>query len=150
MEFGGQRFHLLARLPESAGAVDFLRRQAQLFFHRHLRGDTAACFVFTESARAESLELLLRRAPYNHDAVEMFVDTRFDEQRGFDKRGVARAVALPFIELAEDQFRDARMHDGVEPIKLRAILENQRGQLGAVTRPWSSVIVRPNSRRTSS
>src|SRR5258708_8551185 len=104
---------------------------AQLLFHRHLRSDAAAGFVFTKATRGESIELLFRPAPCDHQAVEMFVDAGLDEQCRFDKRRVARSVALPFVELANDSFRDSRVDDGIEPIEFGAIGENQRGELGA-------------------
>ncbi len=62
----------------------------------------------------------------------MLMNAGLNEQRGFDKRGVARAIALPFVELAKDNFCDARVDDGIEPVELGAIGENQRRELGAV------------------
>src|SRR5258708_17492915 len=104
---------------------------AQLLFHRHLRSDAAAGFVFTKATRGESIELLFRPAPCDHQAVEMFVDAGLDEQCRFDKRRVARSVALPFVELANDSFRDSRVDDGCEPIEFGALGDNHRVKLCA-------------------
>jgi len=36
--------------------------------------------------------LLFRRAPSHHEAVQVFVNAGFDQERGFDEGGVARAA----------------------------------------------------------
>lgn len=131
-QFGRQRFDLLASLFEGPGTVDLLRGMTQLLFHRHLRGDTAARFLFAEAARKEAFELLLRAAPGDDKAVKMFVHAGLDEQGGFDERGVARAVALPFVELAGNHFTDPRVNNGVETLEFGAILEHNRSKLGTV------------------
>jgi len=53
-----------------------------------------------------------------------FVDAGFDEQRRFDEDGVADAAAPPDLELAKDDFGDARVHDGVEAVQLGTIRED--------------------------
>lgn len=132
MKLGGQCFHLLTGLFEGAGAVDFLRGVTQFPCYGHLRGDAAAGFVFAHAARRQALQLLLGAAPRNHESIKMFVHAGLDEQRRFDKRGVMRPVALPFVELAQNRFGDTRVDDGVQAREFRAICEYQSSKLGAV------------------
>jgi len=48
-----------------------------------------AGFSFAEAAgSSQSLELLFRLTPRNHQAIQFFVNAGFDEQRGFHKSGV--------------------------------------------------------------
>src|SRR5882762_5539086 len=100
-ELGGERFDLAARRFERAGTVDFFRGEKKFFFHGKLRGDAPAGFAFAEAAREKALELLFRRAPGDHQAVEFFVNARFDQQRGFDENRIANPGALPGLGLAE-------------------------------------------------
>ena len=123
-EFAGQRFDLAAGLFKRAGAVDLFGGEAQLFLDGELRSNAAAGFCFGEAASEEALKLLLRLAPGNHEAIQIFVNAGFDQERGFDEGGIAHAATLPFVELAEDDFGDARMDDGVEAIEFGAIVEN--------------------------
>src|SRR5260370_12400659 len=131
-ELGGQRFDLAAGFLEGAGTVDFLGSEKQFFLDGKLGGDAAAGFGFAEAARDEALELLLRRAPGNHEAIQFIVNAGFDEERGFHKSGVARAAALPFVELTEDDFCDAGIDDGVEAVPFGAIVENDGAEFCAV------------------
>jgi hypothetical protein len=123
-ELGGESFDLAARFLERAGTVDFLGGETQLFLDRKLGGNAAAGFCFGEAASEEALKLLLRLAPGNYEAIQIFVNAGFDQERGFDEGGIAHAATLPFVELAEDDFGDARMDDGVEAIEFGAIVEN--------------------------
>ncbi len=79
-----------------------------------------------------TLELLLRLAPGNHQAIQFFVNTGFDQKGGFHQGGVAHAAPLPFLELTEDDLGDARMDDGVEAVELGAIVENDGAEFCAV------------------
>ena len=123
-ELGSESFDLPAGFLERAGTVDLLGGEAQFFLDRKLGGDAAAGFGFREAASEEALDLLLRRAPGDHEAIQIFVNAGFDQERGFDEGGIAHAATLPFVELAEDDFGDARMDDGVEAIEFGAIVEN--------------------------
>src|SRR5205814_262357 len=107
----------------------------QLFLDRKLRGHAAERFGFTEAPREEALELLLRRAPGDHQPIEFFVNAGFDDQRGFDESRIANAASPPGLELAENNFGDSRVHDGVEAIELGLIREDNRAKLCAVHAP---------------
>src|ERR1700719_4208489 len=128
-ELGRESFDLAASFLEGAGTVDFFGGEAQFFVDGKLRGDAAACFGFPEAPRDEALELLFRPAPGNHEAIQLLVNTGFDQKSGFHKGGVARAATLPFLELTEDDFRDARMNDGVEAVESGAIGKDDGAEL---------------------
>ena len=106
---------------ERAGTVDFLGGQTQFFLDGKLGGDAAESFGFAEAAGDEAFELLFRGAPCDHEAIQFLVNAGFDQERSFHKGGVARAVTLPFLELTDDDFGDARMDDGVEVVESGAI-----------------------------
>ena len=131
-QFRGERLNLPAGLLERAGTIDLFRGQTEFFLGRHLSGNPAAGFRFAEAARGQALDLLLGFAPGNDEAVEISVNARFDEQRGFDERGVTLALACPFIKLAEDDFGDTGVDDGVQAVKFRAIGENECGKFRAI------------------
>jgi hypothetical protein len=131
-KFAGQRLDLAARFFEGPGAIDFLGGEAQFFLDGELGGNTAAGFRFAEAARDEAFELLLGGAPDDHQAIELFVDAGFDEQRRLDEDGIADTGAPPDLELAEDDFGDARVHDGVETVQLGAICEDHSTEFRAV------------------
>jgi hypothetical protein len=131
-ELRGERFHLMASLFERSRTIDFFGSQPQFLPDRHLGGNPAASFRFAKTARRESLELLRRFAPSDDEAIEFFVNAGFHEKRSFDKCSVARALAGPFVELAQDGLGDSRMDDGVQAVEFRAIGKNERSQLGAV------------------
>src|SRR5438132_2618475 len=92
-------------------------------------------FGFPEAPREEALELLLRRAPGVHQPIELLVNAGFDEQRGFDESRIVNAASPPCLELAENNFGDSRVHDGVEAIELGLIREDNRAKLCAVHAP---------------
>jgi hypothetical protein len=127
-KLAGESLDLEARLLQRAGAVDFLGGETQLFRNGKLGGDAAASFGFAKVTGNEALELLLRLAPGNYQAIEFFVNAGFDQKSGFHKGGVARAGALPFDELTEDDFGNARMDDGVETVEPGAIVENDSAE----------------------
>lgn len=127
-----QRLHLLASLFERAGTVDFLRCMTQFFFHWQLCRNAAPRFVFAEATSRQTLKLLFRTAPSDHQPIEMFVYAGFDEQRSFDKCRVARAFALPFVELPQDNLRDPWMDNGVEPVEFGVIGKDQRAEFASV------------------
>ena len=104
----------------------------QLLFHRQLRGDAAADFVFSHATCSQALQLLLGAAPRNQESVKMFVHAGLDQQRRLDEGGVTCPIALPFVELAEDGFGDAWVDDGVQACEFRAIREHESAKLGAV------------------
>ena len=131
-EPGGEGFDLMASLFEGAGAVDFFGGETEFFFDGELGGDAAAGFGFAEATRNKTLELLPRLAPGDDEAVQIFVNTGFDEEGGFDERSVAHASALPVFELAEDDFGNARMDDGVEVVELGTVVEDNGAEFGAV------------------
>src|ERR1700694_3801933 len=131
-EFDGEGFKLAAGFFEGAGAVDFLGSETQFFFDGELSGDAAAGFRFTEATREEAVELLLGFAPGDDQAIKFFVDAGFDEECGLYEGRGACALALPFVEFAEDDFRDARMDDGVQTVELGAVAEDDGAELGAV------------------
>jgi hypothetical protein len=109
---------------ERSGAIDFFGGETKFFLDGELGGDAAAGFDFAETTRDEALELLLRLTPGDYEAVEFFVNTGLDQERGFDERWVAHTTPLPFVELAEDDFRNARVDDGVEAVEPGAVVED--------------------------
>src|SRR5258707_7581693 len=131
-ELGGERFDLAARRFERAGTVDFFGGEKKFFFDGKLGGDAPAGFAFAEAAREKALELLFRRTPGDYEAVEFFVNARFDQQRGFDENRIANPGALPGLELAENSFSDARMDDGVEAVEFGAIVEDDGAEFYAI------------------
>jgi hypothetical protein len=125
-------------LLERAGAVDSLGGETQLFRDGKLGGDAAASFGFAKATGNEALELLFRLAPGNDQTIEFLVNAGFDQKSGLHKSGVACAGPLPFGELTEDDFGDARMDDGVETVEPGAIVENDGAEFRAVnTTAWS-------------
>src|SRR5712692_10395998 len=133
-KLGGESFDLAAGFFERAGTVDFLGGRRNIKNERKLGGDAATGFDFTETTREKALDLLLGMAPGDHQAVETFVNAGFDQQGGFDEDRVADSGAPPHLELAEDDFRDARMDDGVEAVELSAVGEDDGAELCAVDR----------------
>jgi hypothetical protein len=131
-EFASQRCDLAAGLFERSGAVDFLSGEAQLFLDGKLGRDTPAGFRFAQAASEEALDLLLGFAPDDHQAIELLVDAGFDKKRRFDENRVAHAGAPPHLELAKDDFGDARVHDGVEPVQLGAIRKDHGTEFRAI------------------
>ena len=97
-----------------------------------LGGDAAAGFDFAHAASEEAFELLGGSAVGDHESIEMFGETGFDEQSGFDEDGVAKGGALPRIELQEHGLLDARMENGVETSESAGVGEYDGGELGAV------------------
>jgi hypothetical protein len=104
----------------------------EFFLHGKLCGDAATGFRFIETTRNKALQLLLRLAPGNDEAVETFVNSGFDQQSSFYKGGVARALAFPFFKLAEDGFGDAWMNDGIQAVEFGAIMEDDGTELRTV------------------
>jgi len=128
-ELSGEGFDLAASLLERAGAVDFLGGKKKFFFDGKLGGDAAAGFGFAEATRHEALELLFGLAPDDHKAIQFLVNAGFDQEGGFHKGGIARAAALPVLELTEDDFGDARMDDDVEALESGAIGKDNGAEL---------------------
>jgi hypothetical protein len=134
-ELGGESLDLAAGFCERAGAVDFLGGETEFFLHGKLCGDAAEGFGFAEATSEEALELLLRLAPGDDQAVQIFVNAGFDEESGLDEGSVACASSFPFFELTEDDFCDARMDDGVEAVEPGAIGEDDGAKLCTVHAP---------------
>src|SRR6266481_4155043 len=107
----------MAGFVEGAGAVDLIGGESKFLLDGELGGDAAAGFGFGEAASEESVELLLRLAPGDDKTVEIFVNAGFDEEGGFNEGGIAHALALPIVELTQDDFGDAGMDDGVEAVE---------------------------------
>ena len=120
---------MAAGFLERAGTVDLFGGEAEFFVDWKLSGDAAAGFGFAEAAREEALELLLRLAPGDDQAIQIFVNAGFDQQGGFDEGGVARAGTLPIVELTEDDRGDARMDDGVEAVEPGAVVKHDGAEL---------------------
>jgi hypothetical protein len=135
-ELGGESLDLAAGFCERAGAVDFLGGETEFFLDGKLCGDAAAGFGFAEATSQEALELLLRLAPGNDQAVQILVNAGFDEEGGLHEGSVTCAASFPFFELTEDDFCDARMDDGVETVEPGAIGEDN----GAKLRPIHATI----------
>jgi hypothetical protein len=131
-ELGCEGFDLAAGFIERAGAIYFLGGKKEFFFDGELGGDAAAGFGFAKAASDETIELLLGCTPGDDEAIEILVDAGFDEQGGFDEDGVANTGAPPYFELAEDDFGDARVNDGIEAVEPGAIVENDGGKFAAV------------------
>ncbi len=131
-QLGGQGFDLAAGLLERTGAIDFLGGKKKFLFDGKLGGDAAPGFGFAEATREEALELLFGLAPGDHKAIQFLVNAGFDQQGGFHKSGVARAPTLPVLELTEDNFRDARMDDGVETVEPGAIGKDNGAEFSTV------------------
>jgi hypothetical protein len=134
-ELGGESLDLAACFYERAGAVDFLGGETEFFLDGKLCADAAEGFGFAEATSEEALELLLRLAPGNHEAMQFFVNAGFDKESGLDKSSVACASSFPFFELAEDDFCDARMDDGVEAVEPGAIGEDHGAKLRPIHAP---------------
>jgi hypothetical protein len=122
----------MAGFVEGAGAVDLIGGESEFLLDGELGGDAAAGFGFGEAASEESVELLLRLAPGDDKTVEIFVNAGFDEEGGFNEGGIAHALALPIVELTQDDFGDAGMDDGVEAVEAGAIVENDGAEFCAV------------------
>ena len=131
-EPGSKSFDLAASLFDGVRAIDFFRCVAEFFRHGKLRSDTASRFSFTQAAGEEARKLLLGRAPGDHQAVKILVESGFHDERGFDESGVARAAVLPFVELVKHGFADTGMDNGVEPIEFGAVGEDEGAESGAV------------------
>src|SRR3989454_12194217 len=84
-ELGGKSLNLTASFFERAGTIDFLGGEVKFFLDGKLGGDAATSFDFVETTRKEALELLLGMAPGDHKAIEIFVNTGFNQQGGFDE-----------------------------------------------------------------
>src|SRR5712691_739952 len=134
-ELGGERCNLSAGFFERARAVDFLGGVTQFFLDGKLGRDAAAGLRFGKAARNQAFQLLLGLAPRDDEAIELLVQAGFDEQRGFDERGVADSVPLPFVELPEDDVGDARVHDGVQAVELGPVGKNNVRELDPVDAP---------------
>src|SRR6202051_4718946 len=72
-KFGSELLDLLTRFRERAGTIDSLRRVTEFLFHGKLRADSAASFLFRETAGHQTRNLLLRLAPHHDHAVELFI-----------------------------------------------------------------------------
>jgi hypothetical protein len=132
VEVGGEGFDLGASGVEGAGAIDGVSGVAQFFVEGKLGGDAAAGFDFAHAASEEAFELLSRSAEGDHESIEIFGEAGFDEQSGFDEDGVAKAGALPRVELQEHGLLDARMENGVEASEFAGVGEDDGGKFGAV------------------
>ncbi len=121
-----------ARLFEGAGAVNRFSGVPKLFTNRQLSGDAPASFRFAEATHEEAFELLLGFTPGHNEAIEFLFHAGFDEKRSLNESGVARAVSFPFVELAEHNYLDPGVDDGVQPIELGAVGENNRRKFAAV------------------
>src|SRR5260370_5377792 len=120
-EFGCESLDLAAGFFEGTGAVDLLGGDAKFFLDGELGADPAAGLGFAEPAREQPLELLFRMAPGHYEAVQLFVNARFDQQSGFDEDRVANSGAPPHFKLAENDLRDTGMDDGIETVEVRTI-----------------------------
>lgn len=117
---------------ERAGAVDDVGGVTQFFLEGKLSGDAAAGFRLAHVAGEESLELLFGSAEHNHESVEIFCESGFDEKRGFHESGIAKAGALPGVELEEHGLLNAGMENGIEASEFGGIGENDGGEFGTV------------------
>src|SRR5438046_9582750 len=62
----------------------------------------------------------------------LMLNTEFEHQGASHKSVVARDPTLPVLELTEDNFRDARMDDGVETVKPGAIGKHNGAEFSTV------------------
>jgi hypothetical protein len=131
-ELGGESLDLAAGFCERTRAVDSLSGETEFFLDGKLCGDAAEGFGLAKATSEEALELLLRLAPGDDQAVQIFVNAGFDEESGLDEGSVARAASFPFLELPEDDFCDARMDDGVETVEPGTIGEDNGAKLRAI------------------
>jgi hypothetical protein len=131
-EFDGESRDLTTGFFEGSGTIDLFGGLAKLFLDRKLGGDAAARFVCTEAAREEAFELLFGFAPGHNSTVEFLVNAGFDEQRGFDEDGIAHSGAVPQFELAENDFGDTGVDDGVEAVEFYAVGEDDGTEFRAV------------------
>ena len=128
----GQGFDLSASVVERAGAVDGVGGVAEFFVDGKLGGNAAVSFDFAHAAGEEAFELLPGSAEGDHESIEVFCETGFDEESGFDEGGVAKAGTLPRVELKEHRLLDARMENGVEANEFVGIGEDDGGESAAV------------------
>ena len=117
---------------EGAGTVDGVGGVAQFFVDGELGGNAVTSFDFAHAARKKALELLRGSAEGNHESIEVFGEAGFDEERGFHEGGVAKARALPGVELEEHGLLDARMENGVEASEFGGIGEGDSGEFATV------------------
>jgi hypothetical protein len=122
----------MAGFVEGTGAVDLIGGESEFLLDGELGGDAAAGFGFREAAGEEAVELLLRLAPGDDKTIQILVNAGFDEEGGFNKGSIAHALALPIVELTQDDFGDAGMDDGVEAVEAGAIVENDDAEFCAV------------------
>src|SRR5579883_1453586 len=131
-ELGSQRFDLPASEVERTGAVDFLRCVPKFLLEGELRGNAAESVLMAHAALLEALKLLLGAAPDNHETIELFVISGFDEESSFHENRIADAFALPFVHFAMEGLFDARMNDGVEARQLGGIGKHHGAKLAPV------------------
>src|SRR6266567_3058766 len=131
-ELGGETLDLAASFLKGTGAVDFFSCQKEFFLDRELGADAAAGFGLAEAAREQPLKLLFRMAPGHHQAVQLLVNAGFDQQGGFDENRVANSGAPPHLKLAEDDFRDPGMDDGVKAVEFGAVGKDDGAELCAL------------------
>ena len=105
---------------------------AQFFLEGKLSGDAAAGLRFAHVAGEESLELLLGSAEDDHESVEIFCESGFDEKRGFHEGGITKAGASPGVELDKHGLLHAGMENGIEASEFGGIGENDGGEFGTV------------------
>src|SRR5262249_12452333 len=91
-------------------------------------------FLFAETASAEPFDLVFGAAPYNNEAVETLVHTRFDEERSFDENGIGDSFRLPFRKLNVHSGFDARMQSGIQFREFFSVRKNDGAELFAIDR----------------
>lgn len=120
------------RFPDGAGAIDHVIGKAAFFVEGKLRSDTALGLFEREATIQQSRDLLLARAPCDGEAIERFVVTAFDVQRG-DHYSDSRTVSLSDIrKLAGDLFEHRRMGQRVEAHELFGISKYDFAEPGTV------------------
>src|SRR5215475_5570364 len=124
--------NLLLRVLHRAGSVDGVRGVFEFFFVGKLQGDPAARFLFAESTREQTLDLVLGTAINDNEAVEPLVHSSFDEKSGFDENGIGNTLRAPRIKLHIHGGFDARMQNGVQFCEFRAIRENEVAKFFAI------------------
>ncbi len=136
-----------------------LHRPGAVFLRRASARRCAAGLALIVSPRpapkaassGEPRDLLLGRAPGNHQAVQLLIVSRFDQQRGFDHGDGVRLGLLDGGKFPVLRGKHVRMHDGVQSRQALRIGKHDCAELLRGPRGHPATrMPRPNSRTTSS
>jgi hypothetical protein len=113
-------------------AINDLVGPAALFLNGHLGSDAELRVLRRKAAFLEALDLLIGTAPADNDAVELFVEARFENQGCFDDGEFRATGTIERLEPISDNIEDTRVKDLVEAGALLGVGENDCAELRAV------------------